>query len=41
LNPPVAGLAICSKIIKMVGGTIEYAPAINCSSILNLIGLKQ
>jgi signal transduction histidine kinase len=28
-----AGLAICSKIIKMVGGTIEYAPVLNCGSI--------
>jgi signal transduction histidine kinase len=28
-----SGLAICSKIIKMVGGTIEYTPALNYGSI--------
>lgn len=28
-----AGLAICDKIIKMVGGKIQYAPGLNCGSI--------
>ena len=28
-----ASLAICNKIIKMVGGTIEYTPALNRGSI--------
>lgn len=28
-----AGLAICNKIIKMVGGTLQYVPAVNNGSI--------
>jgi K+-sensing histidine kinase KdpD len=28
-----AGLAICTKIIKMVGGTLEYFPAENGGSL--------
>jgi signal transduction histidine kinase len=28
-----AGLAICDKIIKMIGGTIEYTPRLNGGSI--------
>jgi K+-sensing histidine kinase KdpD len=33
-------LAICSKIIKWYGGTIEYVYA-KSAQFLNLIGLKQ
>jgi len=31
-----AGLAICNKIIKMVGGTLQYVPAVNCGSLFKL-----
>lgn len=33
VNSTGAGLAISSKIINMVGGTIQFSPAIHCGSV--------